>query len=119
MAAYQGEGANLPTRDDGERVNCGRVSASFLPILGAGLELGRGFLHEEDRPGGLPVIILSHGLWKRRYGGDTNILGRTIKLDQKPYSVVGVLTSSFRFSDPYDILIPLGISRGGSSLCRE
>jgi hypothetical protein len=91
IAAYQWQGMNLAGGNEPERVDCGKVSASFLPLLGASLVLGRGFPPEEDRPGGPPVAVLSHGLWQRRFGADTNVLGRTITLDQQPYTVVGAL----------------------------
>jgi predicted permease len=112
MAAYQLDGANLTGGDEAERVNSGRITASFLPMLGIAPICGRGFLPEEDRPGGAAVAILSHALWERRFGSKTNVLGRTITLDQKPYTVVGVLPATFRFPDSYDVCTPFAINRG-------
>lgn len=80
-----------------ERIPGISVSANFFTVLGVELLRGRSFTPEEDRPGGPRVAILSYGIWQSHYGGDPRILGRTIKLDGKDYSVVGVLPASFKF----------------------
>ena len=79
-------------------------------MFGAAPRLGRGFLPEEARPGGPPVALLSHRLWQRRFGGDANILGQTITLYDKPWTVVGVLPATFQFTEPLDVLVPLALS---------
>jgi putative ABC transport system permease protein len=113
QAAYQIEEATLTGREAAESVDCGQVTASFFSMFGAAPRLGRGFLPEEDRPGGPPVALLSHRLWQRRFGGDTNILGQTITLDDKPRTVVGVLPAAFQFTEPLDVLVPLALSQSG------
>ena len=70
------------------------VSEGFFEILGAGATLGRTFLSQEYRPGS-GVIVLTHGLWQRRFGGETDVIGRTLVLDGEPYAVIGVLAPSF------------------------
>jgi putative ABC transport system permease protein len=79
--------------------------------------VGRFFLPEEDRPGGPPVVILSHSLWERRFGGDPSVLGRGITLDGKAYTVVGVLPASFvipdQFKIDYALWVPLAVSETG------
>ena len=85
-------GAGIP-----ERIPGISVSANFFSVLGVELLRGRSFTPEEDRPGGPRVAILSYGIWQSHYAGDPRILGRTIKLDGKDYSVVGVLPASFKF----------------------
>ncbi len=107
LAAFMEGQANLSGSGEAERVSCGNISGSLLPALGAKMSMGRGFLPEEDRPGGPSVVVLSHSFWERRFGGDPNVLGRTITLDLKPFEVVGVLDRSFRFVDNYEILVPL------------
>jgi putative ABC transport system permease protein len=86
-----------------ERVAGMRVSATLLPISGVAPLLGRVFLPEEDRPGGAKVVILSHGLWRRRFGADAQIIGKSITLDDQGYTVVGVMPPNFDFPPPFKI----------------
>ncbi len=81
-----------------ERIAGMRVSANFFSVLGIELARGRSFNSQEDRPGGPQVAVLSYGIWQSRYAGNPEILGRTIMLDDKEYSIVGVLPASFKFS---------------------
>jgi putative ABC transport system permease protein len=81
IAAYSWRMASLSGEQEAERVRCGMVSASFFPALRAPFVLGRGFRPEEGGPGGPSVVVLSHGLWKRRFGSDAGILGQTIAVD--------------------------------------
>ncbi len=74
-----------------------RASAELFPLLGVAAEHGRTFLPEEDRPGGPHVVVLGHAVWQRRFGGDPSIVGRTISLDDEPYTVVGVMPDGFQF----------------------
>lgn len=78
-----------------ERVTGQRVSADFFSVLGVRPSLGRSFSSAEDTPGTNRVVILSHGLWARRYGGDTALVGSTISINGAPYTVAGVLPESF------------------------
>ncbi len=78
-----------------ERVSGQRVSASFFSVLGVRPALGREFTAAEDTPGTNRVVMLSHGLWARRYGGDTALVGSTISINGAPYTVAGVLPQSF------------------------
>jgi predicted permease len=85
-------GGGLP-----EKVNSGLCSSDFFPTLGVEPALGRGFTANDDRPGANATVILSWGLWKRRFGGDPGILNRTIDLDAKPYTVIGVMPTWFQY----------------------
>jgi putative ABC transport system permease protein len=78
-----------------ERVSGQRVSASFFSVLGVKPSLGRDFAAAEDTPGTNQVVILSHGLWARRYGGDTALIGSTISINGAPFTLAGVLPESF------------------------
>ncbi|HEX3821980.1 MAG TPA: ABC transporter permease, partial [Candidatus Sulfotelmatobacter sp.] len=98
VAAFQSDGFNLTGQGQPLRVNAARVSASAFPLLGVSAELGRTFLEEEDRSG--KVVLLSHALWEHKYGSDANIVGKTVKLDEQSYNVIGVMPTSFRF--PFD-----------------
>jgi putative ABC transport system permease protein len=103
MAAAIGGSVTLTGEGEPERVVGRRVSASFLPILGVEPALGRGFLPEEDVPGGEPVVVLGHGIWRRRFGSDPEIVGKKTLLDDTPHTVVGVLPEGFRFfTEPWN-----------------
>jgi predicted permease len=79
-----------------ERVYGSLVSGNFFDVLRTGMGLGRGFTRAEDEaPGRAPVVVLSHGLWQRRYAGDAAIVGQTIPINGKPYTVVGVAPADF------------------------
>ena len=84
-------GVGAPTQLDGEM-----VTWDLFPALGIRPELGRGFLQTEEALG-THVVILSHTLWQRQFGGDRSIIGRSITLDRKPYTVVGIGPASFAF----------------------
>ncbi len=90
-------GANLTGQGQPELLPGLQVSAGFFTTLRVQPFLGRGFLPEENKPGNDQVVILSYGLWQRRFGGDPQILGKQITLDDKSYSVVGVMPAGFRF----------------------
>ena len=91
-----------------------RVTRNFMDALGVSPFLGRGFLPEEDRPDRWHVVLLSHPYWVRRFGGNPNVVGQTILLDQVSFEIVGVLPQSFEplsFTDagsPPDVWAPLG-----------
>jgi len=77
------------------------VSGNYFSVLGAEMTLGRAFLPEEDRtPGAFAVVVLSHGFWQRRFDADPNIIGKTLKLDGQPFTVVGVAGRDFIGTEP-------------------
>ena len=78
-----------------ERVPGLQVTASFFPLLGIPPELGRVFTADEDRPGHNQVVVLDHGFWQRRFAGDPNIIGRTLRLDGESVTVIGVMPATF------------------------
>ena len=90
-------GANLTGQETPEWLTGLQVSAGFFTTLQVQPILGRAFLPEEDQPGHDQVVILSHGIWQRRFGSDPTILGKHITLNDKSYSVVGVLPETFQF----------------------
>jgi putative ABC transport system permease protein len=114
---------NLTGTGDPERLRGMRVSEGFCALLGVQPMLGRDFLPEEDQQGRNRVIILSHGLWQSRFGGDPAIVDRAITLDGQSYTVVGVMPSGFQFFDRTNQLwTPMAFTpqqaqnRGGHSL---
>ena len=84
---------------------------AFFPMLGINAQIGRTFIAEEDRAGGTPVVLLSYGLWQRRFGGSRDIIGKTINLDLQPYTVVGILPNGFQILQPADVYLPLCLGR--------
>ncbi|HEU4386980.1 MAG TPA: ABC transporter permease, partial [Blastocatellia bacterium] len=93
-----------------ERLEVGQLSAGCLPMLGVQLLAGgRNFTATEDSPGGERVAILSYGLWQRRFGGDPNIVGKPITLNDADFTVIGVLPANFHFFYRFDVLLPLAL----------
>src|SRR5574341_63827 len=95
LAAYGPTAAVLTGRDEPARLYGGQVSVRFFSIFGAHPTLGRTFRPEEAAPTGPGVVILAHDLWRQQFGGDPAVLGRTISLDGKPYTVIGVMPVRF------------------------
>jgi len=110
VAAVTNWSANLTGIDEPERIQGAQLSANFFSALGVGPALGRTFLTEEDQPGKSRVVIISHGLWQRRFGSDPNIIGRQITLDGNSYDVVGVMPRGFSFFLEVDIWTPLAFT---------
>src|SRR5947209_6856271 len=98
LAAFRFWYYTVTGHGDPERYQGARVSTSFFPLLGVRPMLGRNFLPEEEEAGRDHVVILSHGLWQRRFGSDQNVVGQTLTIDGEPFTVVGVLPASFRFT---------------------
>src|SRR5688500_9428110 len=91
MAAYQGWGPDLTGDGDPESLNGLIVSGNFFDVLGARPALGRVLTMRDDDPGMETVVVISDGLWRRRFGADSSILGRRITLSGLPATVIGVL----------------------------
>jgi predicted permease len=108
MACYRSNDFNFTGSGQPEHLQGEHVSASLLPVLGVNPLLGRNFLPQEDQQGAGGVVMLTYGLWKQRFGGDSNILGRTLTLNAKNYTVIGVLPSDFRFHGQAKLYVPLG-----------
>jgi predicted permease len=85
------------TDENPVRVSCGAVASTFLPTFGIQPLLGRNFTRDEDRPNAPKVALLAYGLWQDRFGGDRNVVGRTISLDGQQTEVLGVLPRDFEF----------------------
>jgi putative ABC transport system permease protein len=112
MGAFRSESYNLTGQGEPERLSTRMVSASLFPTLGVKPMLGRVFTEEEDAPDGRKTVMLSHGLWKRRFASDSAIVGKTIQLNGIPFEVIGVLGPDFRIFGQRDAYVPLGLKRG-------
>jgi putative ABC transport system permease protein len=107
-ADVRGWAANLTGVGDPERLQGYKVSANLFHMLGVAPELGRTFVADEDRPDNNRVVVLSHALWQRRFGGDGGLIGRSINLNGGAYTVIGVMPAEFSFYFKTDIWTPLG-----------
>ncbi len=108
LAGYANWSANLTGGGPAERLAALRVSESFFEMLGAHAFLGRTLRPPDDAPGNEKVVVLSFGLWQRRFGGDPGVVGRNLTLNGESFSVVGVLERSFFFPvRDIELAIPL------------
>ena len=107
VAAYDfgGPGFNI-TGDRPEQVHGIHVTEGYFRLFGAPVMLGRTFTPQEDLPNGGKVVVLSYGLWKRKFGGNPNIVGTTLSLGNEPFTIVGVLGQSFQTDPAADIWLP-------------
>jgi putative ABC transport system permease protein len=125
LGAAQAWGATLSGGERPESLVGLAMTANMFDLLGVPAAFGRTFVSGEDEPGRQQVAVLSHGLWARRFGRDQNVVGRTIQLDARPYTVIGVMPPDFRFAPFWitraEIWVPLDLSarrtsRDGRSL---
>jgi putative ABC transport system permease protein len=99
IAVYRSAEVNLTGDGAPERIRVTRTTPSLSSVLRVPPAIGRWFTRDEDLPGTSPVAVISHGLWVRRYGADTGVVGRVIRLDGLPTTIVGVMPPSFGFPD--------------------
>ena len=107
ISAYVYQGGNLTGDGQPERITMGRGTSSLFPMLGVQPALGRVFASDEDQEGHEQVAMLTYGFWQRRYGGDKNVLHRTLHIDGRPYAVVGVLPASFQLATDVQLWVPM------------
>lgn len=107
VAAFHTTAAVLTGESEPERISGAAVSNNLLPMLGYEPLIGRNFLPEENRPGGNDVVILSHKLWQRQFGGDPSVIGQSITLDHtRNLSVVGVMPPYVDFPESSEFWLP-------------
>ena len=123
MAAASSDSFNLTGDGEPERIQANSVNANFFQLFGVQPLIGRGFLPEEDRPGGNKVAVLSYSLWQSRYGGDRGVINREILLNGQKHTVVGVMPAGFQFlENDVRLWVPLALdqeelaNRGGHYL---
>src|SRR5260370_37816130 len=123
IAGYNTMGRTLTIGLESEVVLTTAMTEDFFPLLGVTAALGRTFTREETAAalintamapvGPDPVVVLTHGLWQRRFGGDPSVVGQTLLLERRPFRVVGVMPAGFAMPGPDgQLLIPLGLPRG-------
>jgi putative ABC transport system permease protein len=110
IAAVSEGGGNATIGTTPEVVPGASVSAGFFPMLGVQAEIGRTFFPDEDRPGKDRVVVLSRGLWERRYGTDRGVLGKSLVLNDISYTIIGVAPVGFQFPAEAEVWTPLSFS---------
>ncbi|HTH49429.1 MAG TPA: ABC transporter permease, partial [Candidatus Limnocylindria bacterium] len=113
LSAFHGSSLNLTGSGEPERLSALHVSANLFSLLQAKPMLGRTFLPEDEQNN--KVVVLSDGFWRRRFGSDRGLIGRTISLDKQSYTVVGVMPASFKFADQAELWMPLTFAKDEES----
>ena len=108
MAAFREQGVDFAGPGTPEHLKGKEISSGFFSTLGKGVSLGREFSPEEDRYGGTPVVIISNRLWRNRFDGSPEALGKSLTLGGADYAIVGVTALGFRLEDDADVYTPLG-----------
>lgn len=98
---------NVQSEDEPRRLSGARVSHTLFPVLGVQPALGRGFLPGEDEPNGPRVVLISHDVWRERFGAGRAAVGRTLRLDDEEHVIVGVMPEGFHFPNFGQVWIPL------------
>jgi len=112
MAGVTSDRYNLTGTGEPEEIRGATVSINFFQLIGVNPMLGRVFTAEEEQPGRDRVVVLSHSLWRRRFGGDPGVLNKTISLSDEPYVVVGIMPPGFQFPENTEIWGPLAPDEG-------
>jgi putative ABC transport system permease protein len=106
MGAYMELPVGVSGVEAPERITAALASADLFPVLGVRPAVGRSIGREEDRGGGAPVVVISDDLWRRRFAADSGIVGRVIRVNGLPYTVVGIMPPRFRFPEFADLWLP-------------
>ncbi len=109
VAGYAYRDANLTAGDQPERVRVYYLTYQFWQVMGVPPQIGRTFDKADDLPGASPVIVISDGLWRRRFGGDPKILGKDVQINLGPRTVIGVMPPGFVFPDKAEVWAPFGL----------
>ena len=110
LAAFRSNGFVLTGAGEPERLTAREVSQGFFPALGVAPASGRNFTADEDRTGGNRTVLLSYGVWQRRFGGNPAVINQPLTLNNESYTVIGILPQTFEWQAPVDIYVPLGLT---------
>jgi predicted permease len=119
MAAVRWLSANMTGNGIPEHLNGLEVSASFFKVLAVPPVAGRDFAEDDDQPGANRVVIISHGLWERRFGSDPAVLGKSVVLNDQPYTIIGVAPTNPLGYLSWDLWVPNGVFRDATMLNRN
>jgi len=108
IGVYNRNSYNLTGYGEAERIPTAQMSADLFAALRVSPAIGRIYANDEDKPGGAPVVVLSYGLWQRRFGGEQSIINRQLTLNGKSYTVIGVMPQGFQYPSRADMWVPVG-----------
>jgi len=108
MSLFRGWSVNLTGAGETESLDARMVTHDYFRVMRFAPVVGRDFSEEDDKPGAAPVTIISYGLWQRRFGADPTIVGRPITLDDRPYTVIGVMNPEFKHHGPPPLWLLVG-----------
>src|SRR5579862_1333534 len=115
MAFFRSLSYNVTSGEAAWHVQGAQVTHEMINVLRLAPALGRSFTEDEDKPGAAKVVLLGYNLWLRRFQGDRNVLGRVVRLDEDPYTIIGVLPRDAVFPDRVDLWVPLAPDRSRST----
>lgn len=109
LAAYDVVGSSLSVTlgDTPELLQSSRVSGDFFKVLGVNPMLGRSITPEDDKPGGAPVVVISHGAWSKLFASNQSVVGRSVRMSGEAYTLIGVMPADFKFGADTDAWVPL------------
>jgi putative ABC transport system permease protein len=110
VTTYRCGDFNLSAEGNVQPVLGCHVSANFFDVLGVSPALGRAFSASEEQPGADQVAVVSYGFWQRRFAGDVGLLGKTVQLNGKKYTVVGIMPRGFDYPVPMELWVPLSLN---------
>jgi putative ABC transport system permease protein len=111
IGLWSGGGASITSSAEPEQVRALTVTYGTLEALGVQPVLGRWFSRADDTPGSPETVILTYGYWQRRFGGDRTVVGRTLTVDSRPHSIIGVMPASFGFRNDPELILPQRFDR--------
>ena len=121
LGAYTETAANLTSGDEPERVRAAGITTNLFDVLGVAPAMGHGFRESDGAPGAAGVVVMSHALWQRRFGGDQAIVGKSIEIEGRPRTVLGVMPAAFRLpldyrsDEPTELWLPITIDTANLS----
>jgi putative ABC transport system permease protein len=110
LTTYRCQDFNLWADGSARPVRACRVSSNFFDVLGVSPAVGRTFTSAEERPGADQVAIVSYGFWQRWSGGDPEFLGKVLQMNQRSYTIVGIMPAGFDYPVPFELWVPLALS---------
>ena len=106
LAAIKTTTTNLALSDHAERLELAQTNANFFDVFGITPQYGRLFIPQDEQAGHAPVVVVSNALWQRRFGSDPSLVGRSITLDGRNYTVIGIAPRGFQYPDKTELWLP-------------
>jgi putative ABC transport system permease protein len=119
LAASRDEPQTLTSVERAQRLRARRVTSNFFTVLGVTPAIGRGFTDADDRPNAEPTVVVSDEFWRTWLGGDPAAIGRTLTLNARLHTIIGVLPRRFEYLRPYDVFVSVGQIAGSDMLLRR